>query len=61
MKLCAKNLKISLDENKKTVYIKAPNELKVIRSWPVGRMAYAEDCKSFYIGSIPVPASIIPT
>ena len=25
--------------------------------WPVGRMAYAEDCKSFYIGSIPVPAS----
>ena len=27
------------------------------RIWPVGRMAYAEDCKSFYIGSIPVPAS----
>ena len=24
---------------------------------PVGRMAHAEDCKSFYIGSIPVPAS----
>ncbi len=22
-------------------------------------MAYAEDCKSFYIGSIPVPASIL--
>ena len=27
--------------------------------WPVGRMAHAEDCKSFYIGSIPVPASIL--
>ena len=27
------------------------------RGWPVGRMAYAEDCKSFYTGSIPVPAS----
>ena len=26
---------------------------------PVGRMAHAEDCKSFYIGSIPVPASKI--
>lgn len=23
----------------------------------VGRMAYAEDCKSFYVGSIPAPAS----
>ena len=23
----------------------------------VGRMAYAEDCKSFYTGSIPVPTS----
>ena len=26
-------------------------------SWPVGRVAHAEDCKSFYIGSIPVSAS----
>lgn len=26
-------------------------------SWPVGRVAHAEDCKSLYIGSIPVPAS----
>ena len=25
--------------------------------WPVGRVAHAEDCKSLYIGSIPVPAS----
>lgn len=25
---------------------------------PSGRMAYAEDCKSFYIGSIPVSASL---
>ena len=49
--------KFLLTWNKKTVYIETPNELKVIRSWPVGRMAYAEDCKSFYIGSIPVPAS----
>ena len=24
---------------------------------PVGRVAHAEDCKSLYIGSIPVPAS----
>ena len=32
-----------------------------VSGWPVGRMAYAEDCKSFYIGSIPVPASKIPT
>ena len=29
----------------------------VLQGWPVGRMAHAEDCKSFYIGSIPVPAS----
>lgn len=28
-----------------------------VTNWPVGRMAHAEDCKSFYIGSIPVPAS----
>lgn len=28
-------------------------------SWPVGRVAHAEDCKSLYIGSIPVPASKI--
>lgn len=27
--------------------------------WPVGRVAHAEDCKSLYIGSIPVPASKI--
>ena len=27
--------------------------------WPVGRVAHAEDCKSLYIGSIPVPASNI--
>ena len=26
-------------------------------SWPVGRVAHADDCKSSYIGSIPVPAS----
>ena len=26
---------------------------------PVGRVAHAEDCKSLYIGSIPVPASKI--
>lgn len=30
-----------------------------VTNWPVGRMAHAEDCKSFYIGSIPVPASTI--
>lgn len=27
--------------------------------WPVGRVAHAEDCKSLYIGSIPVPVSKI--
>ena len=30
-----------------------------VANWPVGRMAHAEDCKSFYIGSIPVPASTL--
>ena len=43
---------------KNIVYIKAPIELNGNLNWPVGRMAYAEDCKSFDIGSIPVPASI---
>ena len=30
---------------------------RMVLEGPVGRMAHAEDCKSFYIGSIPVPAS----
>ena len=38
------------------VYIEAPIE-RTVTSWPVGRVAHAEDCKSLYIGSIPVPAS----
>ena len=43
---------------KKTVYMVLLSEFGTTeRSWPVGRMAHAEDCKSFYIGSIPVPAS----
>ena len=35
-----------------------------VAGWPGGRVAgwqsgYAEDCKSFYAGSIPAPASIL--
>lgn len=39
------------------VYIQLTKLMLVLLSWPVGRVAHAEDCKSLYIGSIPVPAS----
>lgn len=29
----------------------------IVFEGPIGRMAYAEDCKSFYVGSIPASAS----
>ncbi len=55
-KICIKNKKKLLTITKIIVYIEAPIE-RTVTSWPVGRVAHAEDCKSLYIGSIPVPAS----
>ncbi len=49
-----KKIKKSIDESKNIcIYVNHRNGTE----GPVGRMAHAEDCKSFYIGSIPVPAS----
>ena len=45
-----------LTSEKKVVYIELAEVLHGMAGWQSG---YAEDCKSFYIGSIPVPASKI--
>lgn len=45
-----------LTRAKKIVYIVLIEQHEVLAGWQNG---YAEDCKSLYIGSIPVPASKI--